>query len=769
MSKTMNKPGVEKNGWRIIGPGGGGAQYIPTISPHDPDMVLVACDMTGSYITYNGGQQWTQLNFKVFTGSFAFDPLDPDIVYAGATGLYRSEDRGHKWRLILPSPSSVTREYTIGDHAEYYFETNTDWPGGKVEAVTVDPSDSKSIFAVLNASKKRAVGTSSGNTHIFHSSDFGQSWKELAQIQSGSFTKLFINQASPVENREIFIFTNHAIYRSNMQGFDPKMISRPAEDREIIDAAWGLDPVSHEPVLYLVTPSIATPESLDTGVYRSDDKGASWIPLFSGLDADRAPDQERNFTRIVTCETNANIVYLSATEPMSERKSDAEYFFGIFKSVDKGNSWSWSLRTGDKNPDNRELGWVEKDFTTGWGGAPFNMGVSPSNPDICYASDWGTTYRTIDGGLTWKQVYCTAHPDGTYSTRGLDVTNIYGIHFDPFDKDHLAISCTDIGLFESYNGGHSWKHALNGVPRGWSNTCYWVVFDPEVKGRAWSVWSGCHDMPRPKMFTRNRFSKYPGGVCKTDDSMATWRKSNEGMPENCIATHIVLDPKSPAGSRTLYVAGFDKGVFKSTDDGNTWIMKNNGLSGNFNAWKLLLLPDGTLYLLVARGLKDGQVLDGAIYKSTDGAESWHKTAMPHGVNFPNFMDFDPEAPERMYLACWPRVIDGEEHHGGLYITEDGGATWRNVYDESSHVYAVAVDRKNPSTVYMSTFEGSAFRSDNRGEDWKRLGGYSFKWAKVPIPDPYNSDMLYITTFGSSVWYGPSSGVDGAFEDIYPLK
>ena len=48
--------------WKIIGPGGGGAQFIPTISPHDSRTVLVACDMTGAYITHDGGQNWREFN-----------------------------------------------------------------------------------------------------------------------------------------------------------------------------------------------------------------------------------------------------------------------------------------------------------------------------------------------------------------------------------------------------------------------------------------------------------------------------------------------------------------------------------------------------------------------------------------------------------------------------------------------------------------------------------------------------------------------------------
>ena len=40
----------------VVGPGGGGAMYHATISPHDPNEVLVACDMTGAYISHDGGQ-----------------------------------------------------------------------------------------------------------------------------------------------------------------------------------------------------------------------------------------------------------------------------------------------------------------------------------------------------------------------------------------------------------------------------------------------------------------------------------------------------------------------------------------------------------------------------------------------------------------------------------------------------------------------------------------------------------------------------------------
>jgi hypothetical protein len=57
------------------------------------------------------------------------------------------------------------------------------------------------------------------------------------------------------------------------------------------------------------------------------------------------------------------------------------------------------------------------------------------------------------------------------------------------------------------------------------------------------------------------------------------------------------------------------------------------------------------------------------------------------------------------------------------------------------------------------------RSDDRGQTWQRLKGFNFQWAYRPVPDIHHPGMLYVTTFGSSLWYGPAGGVPEALEDI----
>src|SRR3989339_541870 len=56
--------------WRNLGPGGGGAVYGSTVNPHDPLNVFVRCDMTGSYVTLDGGESWRNFNLSTVVYGF---------------------------------------------------------------------------------------------------------------------------------------------------------------------------------------------------------------------------------------------------------------------------------------------------------------------------------------------------------------------------------------------------------------------------------------------------------------------------------------------------------------------------------------------------------------------------------------------------------------------------------------------------------------------------------------------------------------------------
>jgi hypothetical protein len=109
----------------------------------------------------------------------------------------------------------------------------------------------------------------------------------------------------------------------------------------------------------------------------------------------------------------------------------------------------------------------------------------------------------------------------------------------------------------------------------------------------------------------------------------------------------------------LYVAGFGRGVYKSSDGGRTWSLKNQGITQTQPyAWRLARSSNGALYAVVARRSEDGSIGnagDGALYQSTDGAEHWQSVALPEGTNGPNGLAIDPNSPDRLYLAGWAFV------------------------------------------------------------------------------------------------------------------
>jgi hypothetical protein len=384
--------------------------------------------------------------------------------------------------------------------------------------------------------------------------------------------------------------------------------------------------------------------------------------------------------------------------------------------------------------------------------------------------------KTTDGGKTWNEVYSIEQPDGSYISRGLDVTTAYGVHFDPFDSSHIAISYTDIGYHHSFNGGKSWTRSTEGVPPEWINTCYWIVFDPDVKGKIWSSWSGMHDIPRGKM-TRNPLWKQRarGGICVSEDGGMSWKPSCEGMGFDSPSTSIVLDPASPAGNRTLYAAVYNKGVFRSTDDGKTWTLKNNGIGDNTAAFEITLNSRGILFLTVSAlpehrdGKKGRSYFSGAVYRSADRAETWTKLNIADGPLFPNSIDFDPENPDRVYLGCWSDIslsdlVGGDVARangsnemirmpGGVFMSEDGGNTWKSIMDKNQYVYGVTADQWHKGRLYCNTFNQAAWRSDDYGKSWKKIKGYDFHWGQRIIPDRNDHEKIFITTFGSSVWHG----------------
>jgi photosystem II stability/assembly factor-like uncharacterized protein len=719
--------------FEVIGPGGGGALFEPTISPRDPNRVVVACDMTGSYVTSDGGQTWRTFNLRGRVRWFVLDPNNQDVVYAKSIGLWVSADGGRRWKLLYPDPAEVTDIPMSNDHAAESLQTVK--PTGTITALAIDPADSNTLYAILQRPD---------SIRVMVSKNRGTTWLDIGTLSEPA-KKIYVDPRSPREDRTLYLVANNSIFLRQHGNWRREAALGGIES--FLDVSMSFSRNNGSAIIYATS---------DKGIFVSPDAGDSWHKS-------ELPGSEAHFRSVATSSNHPEIAYVSYSGLKEGWFSRGTAYFGVARTTNAGKSWELVWKESDQHAANIHDAWVSEYFNPAYGGIVLGLAVSASDSNIVYATDQGRIMRTSDGGKTWDAIYSTRQSDGNFRGRGLEATTCYGVHFDPFDANRVFISYTDIGLFRSENKGGSWTASMGGVPHAWQNTTYWIAFDPQVRGRIWAAMSKTHDLPRTKMWRKQSTSNYDGGIMLSDDGGKTWRKCSEGMAPTA-PTHIVLDPNSKPEARTLYVAAFGRGVYKSSDGGKRWVLKNNGIAGSEPlAWRLTLASSGELYLVIARRSDDGSIgneSDGALYRSDDDAQHWTKVTLPSGVNGPNGLAIDPRNPKRLYLAAWGRNTPPHAQGGGIFVSTNKGRTWQNVLSRDQHVYDVTIDPRDSKILYAAGFESSAWRSTDSGLTWKHIPGFNFKWGHRVIPDPLDSAKIYITTFGGGVWYGPALGDSG---------
>lgn len=727
-------------GFQVLGPGGGGAMYHPTISPHDPQTVLVACDMGGSYITHDGGQSWRMFNLRGPIRSFAFDPADAKVIYAGGIGLWRSADSGATWKLVLPRASKVFGTTSSADEAEEGLLSNEafalrDGSFSGVSAFTVDPTDSKHLVAAL------------GN-NLFSSKDAGEHWT--------------MNEALPDRPTNLVLAPTgdgkSELWMSSLNGFwnlrraDHKL---PSMDFTVPFGESNLQMMNGQLGLYVVSQS-----KLYRAVVNPADKSPT--PAWKAMEL---PGPEAHITTFAAS-ADGHTIY----ESYSKLLMDGKTWGGVAKSTDDGQHWTLTSKFPDSGEpaENFADGWITPVLDAWWGEEPIGLAVGPKDAQLVYATDLGRTMKSNDGGSHWAGVYSRDAGNGAWTSTGLDVLTCYGVHFDPFDAKRIFVDYTDVGLFRSEDGGSSWIASRDGAPRRWKANAYWTVFDPAVKGRMWSAMARTHDLPRSRMWRHYTATDFSGGITMSSDGGRHWQVSGTGLPDTAV-THLLLDEKSPVDHRILYAASFGHGVYKTTDGGASWQQKINGLprGGQFS-WRMAQASDGTLYLVIARQSTRPTIQndekDGSLFRSKDGAEHWERVALPEGVNGPVGLSVDPRDPAKLYMAAWARPEGKLGTGGGIYGSTDAGAHWHPLFTGDQHVYDVTYNPANPSELYATGFSSSAWRSIDDGAHWTRIPGFNFKAGHRVIADPVHPGHVYITTFGGGVWHGAVDGTPGV-EDI----
>jgi len=258
-----------------------------------------------------------------------------------------------------------------------------------------------------------------------------------------------------------------------------------------------------------------------------------------------------------------------------------------------------------------------------------------------------------------------------------------------------------------------------------------------------------------------------GGVWKTTDYGHTWKPIFDDQPTGSIGALAV----APSNPETIYVGSGEglqrpdlstgDGIYKSTDGGKTW--RHFGLRNAQQIGAILIDPrDPNLVYVAALGHPYGANEERGVFRSSDGGETWQKVLYKDENTGAIALAFDPKNSKVIYADLWS-ARQGPWENGawqgpgsGLYKTTDGGNTWRQLtkglptFEQGLGRIGIAVAPSDPNTVYATVDApqlGGIYRSDDAGESWRRVGTDRRAWARgsdfaeIDV-DPRNKEIVY---------------------------
>ncbi len=465
-------------------------------------------------------------------------------------------------------------------------------------------------------------------------------------------------------------------------------------------------------------PNVFYMGAVNGGVWKSDDFGRTWNPIFDGQ-----PTQ--SIGAIAVAPSDPNIIYVGSGEGLA--RPDLSVGDGVYKSTDAGKTW-------------RHLGLRNTQ------GIP-TLAVDPRNPNRVFAAALGHPYGaneergiylSTDGGQNWEKVlYKDANVGG--SDVEIDPSNpqtvyasLWEVRLGPWE-DGNQYSGTGGGVFKSTDGGKTWRALTNGLPKG--------IIQVDVAIAA----------SQPSRLYASVAANEPSvGIYRSDDAGENWsRITTDPRPAGRIGGGDVpvprVDPKNPD---LVYSASTV--TMRSTDGGKAWTSLR-GAPGGDDYQNLWINPNFPNIILLVSD-------QGALVSVNSGQtwSSWYNQPtgqLFHGATTNSFP----------YLVC-----GGQQDSGSVCVSSrgnDGEITFRDWHPVGIIEYGYAApDPLNPDIVYgagrreVSRFSLSTGQFQNvtpiPAADPKYRADRTQPILFSPV-DPhvlyYTSNFLFKTTDGGQTW------------------
>jgi photosystem II stability/assembly factor-like uncharacterized protein len=648
-----------------------------------------------------------------------FNPLDPNIVYAGfATGgVFKSTDMGNNWFPVFDSLAVLT----IGD-------------------IGIDPQNPDVVY--VGTGEPNGGHNNFPGGGVFKSTDAGSTWNFLGLEQTVSIGRVLVH---PTNSNIVYLAAigsyfapnpERGVYKSTDAGNTWNLSLFISDTTGAIDII--MDPANPDRMMATMWERVRRPISShlygpSSGIYRTYDGGDNWleIPSTAGI-----PDPDvQNVGRIGLTQSlsNPDIVYALYT--------DGYDIISLYKSIDFGDSWS------DVDPDDELNG--------GTGGFSWYFGqvrVHPTNPDIVFVLDVALM-RSSNSGTNWAENYQTHvdHHALTFNSSnynnlilgndgGINISNDVGINWGPraqipatqFYEIGLDASnplafyggTQDNGTNRTQDGGlDNWEHIYGGdgfyVIVDFTNPN--IIYAESQFGNLGKSTDGGNDFDPATnginsseptnwstpvfMDPNNNNILYYGTnfLYRTTDATNNWTKISPQLTDynggrlGTITTIAV----APTNSNVIYIGTDDSHVWVSPDNGTTWNEISDGLP---QRWVTRVAVDPTnedIIYVTFNGLKwiDPQP---HVFRSTDQGVSWTDISS----NLPdapvNAFAVDPVEPVRLYLGS----------DVGMYVSYNSGQSWW-VLGEGLPVLPIGDIKIHPTTreLVAGTYGRSMYKID----------------------------------------------------------
>ena len=446
-------------------------------------------------------------------------------------------------------------------------------------------------------------------------------------------------------------------------------------------------------------PSVFYVAAATGGVWKTVNNGTTFQPVFDAESTASVGD-------IAIAPSDANLLWVGTGE--NNNRQSSSWGDGVYKSTDGGRTWAnMGLR------DSRHIARIL---------------VDPVDHDVVYVASlgslWGSggdrgVFKTADGGLTWSNVLRT-DPDTGATELAMDPTNNKVLYAATYQRRRASWGFNGGGdgsaIYKTTDAGRTWTKLITGIPSG-------------AKGR---IGLDIYRRNPNVVYARIEHEK-DGGVYRSDDAGASWRRLSGVNPRPMYFSQIRIDPQSDA---RIYVLGVQLHV---SDDGGKTFHSEGARSVHVDFHAMWIDPANPDHLLLGG--------DGGVAVSYDRSKTW---VWFDNLNLGQFYHASYDL-QRPYTVCGGLQDNNTWCGPSAVRNKDGIGNDEWFIIGGGDGFVGLVDPTDPRILYAESQDGRMNRVDRVTNERKAIRPepvdgqppYRWNWDTPMALSPHDSATVFV--------------------------